>query len=70
MYPDHTTKNPILIDKKAIANLYKVGLPVFLNPMYDIIPITRPTTKPIKFRIFSKMNSNYVPYPLKLIILT
>jgi len=41
-----------------------------LNPMYDKIPIVSPTIKPIKFRIFSKINSNYANYPLKLIILT
>jgi hypothetical protein len=38
--------------------------------MYAITPIARPTTKPIKFRIFSSKNSNYAHYPLKLIILT
>ena len=50
---------PIPIAKKAIDNLNNVGLPVFLNPMYEIIPITTPTKSPIRFRIISKKNSNY-----------
>jgi len=59
IYPVHMIKKPILIEKNAIVNLNKVGLPVFLNPTYDIIPIRRPTKNPIKFRMFSSRNSNY-----------
>jgi len=59
VYPIHITKNPILIEKNARVSLKRVGLPVFLYPIYDITPIVRPTRKPIKFRIFSRMNSNY-----------
>ncbi len=58
MYPDHMTKNPKLIEKNAIVNLNNVGLPVFLNPIYDIIPIASPTKNPTKLRIFSNKNSN------------
>jgi len=43
---------PIPIAKKAIDNLNNVGLPVFLNPIYEITPITRPTKSPIKFKLF------------------
>ena len=50
---------PIPIAKKAIDILNNVGLPVFLNPTYEIAPITIPTKSPIKFRIISKKNSNY-----------
>ena len=60
MYPDHITKNPMLIEKNAIVNLNNVGLPVFLNPIYDIMPITNPTRNPITFSIFSNKNSNNV----------
>ena len=60
MYPVHITKNPILIEKNAIVNLNNVGLPVFLNPISDIIPIARPTKNPTKFNIFSNRNSNDV----------
>jgi len=48
-----------VIAKNAIDNLNNVGLPVFLNPIYEIVPITRPTNSPTKFRIISKKNSNY-----------
>ena len=58
MYPDQITKNPALIEKNAIVNLNNVGLPVFLNPIYDIIPIASPTKNPTKLRIFSNRNSN------------
>jgi hypothetical protein len=51
--------NPIPIAKKAIDNLNSVGLPVFLNPTYEITPIATPTKSPIKFRIISRKNSNY-----------
>ena len=50
---------PIPIAKKAIDNLNNVGLPVFLNPIYEIVPITRPTNSPTRFRIISRKNSNY-----------
>ena len=58
MYPVHITKNPKLIEKKAMVNLNNVGLPVFLNPINDIIPIVSPTKKPTKLRIFSNKKSN------------
>jgi hypothetical protein len=51
-------KNPKLIEKKAIVNLNNVGLPVFLNPINDTMPITSPTKNPIRLRIFSNKNSN------------
>ena len=60
MYPDHITKNPKLIERNAIVNLNNVGLPVFLNPIYDINPMASPTKKPTRFNIFSNKNSNYV----------
>ena len=49
---------PIPIAKKAIDNLNNVGLAVFLNPIYQIVPITIPTKSPTRLRIFSKKNSN------------
>ena len=58
MYPDHITKNPKLIEKNAIVNLNNVGLPVFLNPIYAIIPIESPIKNPIRLSIFSNKNSN------------
>ena len=60
IYPAHITKNPALIEKNANVNLNNVGLPVFLNPINDIIPMASPTKNPIKLRIFSNKNSNYV----------
>lgn len=60
MYPAHITKNPILIEKNAMANLNNVGLPVFLKPMAETIPIDNPTKNPTRFRILSSKNSNYV----------
>ena len=60
MYPDQITKNPALIETNAIVNRNNVGLPVFLNPMYDIIPMASPTKNPTKLSIFSNKNSNYV----------
>ena len=50
---------PIPIAKKAIDNLNSVGLAVFLNPIYEIIPIIIPTKNPTKFRDISRKNSNY-----------
>jgi len=63
------TKNPKLIEIKAIVNLNNVGLPVFLKPIKDIVPIESPTRNPIKLRIFSNKNSNDVYKYVKLIIL-
>ena len=60
MYPTHITKNPKLIEKNAIVNLNSVGLPVFLNPINDIIPILSPTKNPIRLSMFSNKNSNDV----------
>ena len=57
--PAANIPKPIPIAKKAIDNLNNVGLPVFLNPIYEIVPITRPTKSPIRFRIISRKNSNY-----------
>ena len=50
---------PIPIAKKAIDNLNNVGLAVFLNPIYEIVPIIIPTKNPIEFRDISRKNSNY-----------
>ena len=60
MYPVHITKNPKLIEKNAIVNLNSVGLPVFLNPINDIIPIVSPTKNPTRLSMFSNKNSNDV----------
>ena len=60
MYPDHMTKNPKLIERNAIVSLNNVGLPVFLNPIYDMTPIVSPTKNPTKFSMFSNKNSNGV----------
>ena len=57
--PVASIPKPIPIEKNAIDNLNKVGLPVFLKPMYEIILIIIPTNNPIRFRIISKKNSNY-----------
>ena len=57
--PTANTPKPIPIVKKAIDNLNNVGLAVFLNPIYEIVPITRPTKSPIRFKIISRKNSNY-----------
>ena len=50
---------PIPIAKKAIDNLNSVGLSVFLNPIYEIVPIIIPTKNPTKFKDISRKNSNY-----------
>ena len=50
---------PIPIAKKAIDNLNNVGLAVFLNPTYEIVPMIMPTKNPIEFRAISRKNSNY-----------
>ena len=36
-----------------------MGLPVFLNPIYEMIPIITPTKHPIAFSDISRKNSNY-----------
>jgi len=59
MNPIANIPKPIPIAKKAIDNLNNVGLAVFLNPIYEIVPITRPTKSPIRFKIISRKNSNY-----------
>ena len=58
IYPAHITKNPILIEKNASVSLNNVGLPVFLNPISDIIPMANPIKNPTRLRIFSNKNSN------------
>ena len=50
---------PIPIAKNAIDSLNNVGLPVFLNPIYEMIPIIMPTKNPTEFRDISRKNSNY-----------
>ena len=60
MYPVQITKNPVLIERNAIVNLNNVGLPVFLNPIYAIIPMVSPIKNPTRFSIFSNKNSNGV----------
>ena len=57
--PAANIPKPIPIAKNAIDNLNNVGLPVFLNPIYEIVPITIPTKSPTKFRDVSRKNSNY-----------
>ena len=57
--PAANIPKPIPIAKKAIDNLNNVGLAVFLNPIYEIAPMTRPTKSPIRFKIISRKNSNY-----------
>jgi hypothetical protein len=56
--PNPTIPNPALIEKNEMPNLKRVGLPVFLNPMYAKMPKTNPTTKPNRFRADSRTNSN------------
>jgi len=51
--PAANIPKPIPIAKKAIDNLNNVGLAVFLNPIYEIIPITIPTRSPSRLRIIS-----------------
>jgi len=58
IYPAHMTKKPKLIERNAIVNLNKVGLPVFLNPTNAIIPMVNPTKNPTRFNISSNKNSN------------
>jgi len=56
--PNPTTPNPMLIEKNEMLNLKRVGLPVFLNPIYAKIPKASPTTKPNRLRADSRTNSN------------
>ena len=57
--PAANIPKPIPIAKNAIDNLNSVGLAVFLNPTYEIVPIIMPTKNPIEFRDISRKNSNY-----------
>ena len=57
--PTANIPNPIPIAKNAIDSLNNVGLPVFLNPIYEMVPIMIPTKNPIEFRDISRRNSNY-----------
>ena len=57
--PAANIPKPIPIAKNAIDNLNSVGLAVFLNPMYEIVPMIMPTKNPIEFRDISRKNSNY-----------
>ena len=57
--PAANIPKPIPIAKNAIDNLNSVGLAVFLNPTYEIVPIMMPTKNPTKFRDISRKNSNY-----------
>ena len=57
--PAANIPKPTPIAKKAIDILNNVGLPVFLNPIYEMVPITTPTKSPTKLRIISRKNSNY-----------
>ena len=59
MNPVASIPKPIPIAQNAIDNLNNVGLPVFLNPMYEMMPIIIPTKNPTKFRDISRKNSNY-----------
>ena len=56
--PKPTTPNPMLIEKNEMFNLKRVGLPVFLYPIYENIPKASPTTKPKRLRPDSRTNSN------------
>ena len=60
IYADQIIPNPIPIAKNAIVNLNKTGLPVFLYPIYENIPITSPIINPARLKIFSNKNSNYI----------
>ena len=59
MNPVASIPKPIPIAQNAIDNLNNVGLPVFLNPMYEMMPIIIPNKSPTKFRDISRKNSNY-----------
>ena len=59
MYAAHIIPNPIPIAKNAIVNLNKTGLPVFLYPIYENIPIIIPIRNPTRLKIFSNKSSNY-----------
>jgi len=68
MYPNPTTPNPMLIEKKEMFSLKSVGLPVFLNPIYAKIPKISPTTKPRRLSVDSAkvINSNLVLLPFEI----
>ena len=55
------------IAKNAIVSLNKTGLPVFLYPIYENVPIISPTTNPTRLKIFSSTSSNYIQWKIKLI---
>ena len=57
--PKANIPKPIPIAKNAIDNLNSVGLAVFLNPTYEIVPMIMPSKNPIEFRDISRKNSNY-----------
>ena len=57
--PPANIPKPIPIAKNAIDSLNSVGLPVFLNPIYEMTPIIIPTRNPIEFRDISRNSSNY-----------
>ena len=67
IYADHIIPNPIPIAKNAIVSLNKTGLPVFLYPIYENIPIISPIKNPIRLKIFSNNSSNYTFKRIKLI---
>jgi len=46
------------LKEMLIVNLNNVGLPVFLNPIYAIIPMESPIKNPTRLSIFSNKNSN------------
>ena len=67
MYADHIIPNPMPIAKNAIVNLNRTGLPVFLYPIHEKIPITIPIMNPTRLKIFSNKSSNYRTLKIKLI---
>ena len=67
IYADHIIPNPIPIAKNAIVSLNKTGLPVFLYPIYENIPIISPIKNPTRLKIFSNNSSNYKFKRIKLI---
>ena len=67
MYADQIIPNPMPIAKNAIVSLNKTGLPVFLYPIYENIPIISPITNPARLKIFSNKSSNYIQWKTKLI---
>lgn len=66
--PNHIMKNPAPIEKNASVSLNRVGLPVFLNPMYEMVPITIPTMNPTRFNMFSRKISKLHQFCMHLIL--